>query len=251
MNSDALQELGLSQAEAKVYLALLENGLSKSGSIIKSAKLQSSTVYHVLESLVEKGLASYVFKGEIKYFQAEKPESFLYFLDEKARKFKEMLPELKALEKKSLAPRNAKVFEGIRGLKSAYNDILHSMKKGEEYCFFQVSSKLLNEKSIFTFLRAHHMKRSAKGVRVKGLAISDARESMQKIFAGLKHARLRYVESFLPTGLVVYKDKVITLDLSEEPSAFLIQSQSVADSYKKFFEERWKTAKTNPSIQQH
>ena len=83
MNTSILEELGLSTAEAKIYLALLELGQSKTGKIIDITHLQSSTVYHVMGSLIEKGLVSFIIKGKVKYYQAEPPESFLLFLEEK------------------------------------------------------------------------------------------------------------------------------------------------------------------------
>ena len=93
-----LEDLGLTNAEAKIYLALLQEGQSKTGKIIDVTKMQSSTVYHVLGSLIEKGLVSYILIGKIKYYQAESPESFLFFLDEKKRKLEESLPRLKDIE---------------------------------------------------------------------------------------------------------------------------------------------------------
>ena len=80
MDLRILEDLGLSNAEAKIYLALLELGTSKTGKIIDLTKLQSSTIYHVLGSLVEKGLVNYIFEGKIKYYQAESPDSLSFFL---------------------------------------------------------------------------------------------------------------------------------------------------------------------------
>ena len=57
MDTSALEDLGLSNAESRIYIALLESGPSKTGLIIDRTKLQSSTVYHILGSLIEKGLA--------------------------------------------------------------------------------------------------------------------------------------------------------------------------------------------------
>src|SRR3989344_5175574 len=99
MDLRILEDLGLSTAEAKIYVALLEQGQSKTGRIIDVTKLQSSTVYHVLGSLIEKGIVSSIHKGKIKYYQAEKPESLLAFLEDKKRKLSDILPELKEKER--------------------------------------------------------------------------------------------------------------------------------------------------------
>lgn len=242
MEKEVLEELGLSHAEAVIYLALLHLGSSKTGALINKTKLQSSTVYHVLGSLMEKGLVSYIFQGKIKYYQTENPEAFISFLEDKKRRFHEILPLLKEKEAAHLQKQSARVYQGINGMKTAFQDVLSTMKKGEEYYFFQLNKEdLLNEQAVL-FLRNYHLKRSEKGIRVKGLAIQQARQLMAWIYK-LPHTQVRYLSEFTPTGLVIYKNKVIQLDWKNIPTAFVIESASVADSYRLFFEQKWKQAK--------
>ena len=243
MDTSILEDLGLSNAEAKIYLALLRKGESKTGAIIDATKMQSSTVYHALGSLVEKGLVSYILIGKIKHYQAERPESFLFFLEEKKRKFEEILPELKEREKLSRQKQSAKVYEGIKGLKTAFNDVLNSLKAGEEYYFFQIPKEQFFSERNFRFLRNYHLKRADKGIKVKGLAIKELRPIMKDMFKNIKHTKLRYLNEFLPNALLIYKNKLITVDWEEAPTAFVIESESIAKSYKKFFEEKWQQAK--------
>ena len=242
MEIEVLEDLGLSNAEAKIYLALLQAGQTTTGIIIDTTKLQSSTVYHVLGSLIEKGLVNYIFIGKVKNYQAETPESFLAFLEEKKRKFKEILPNLKSRESIGKKRQTAKVYQGMKGLKTAFNDVLNTMKSGEEYYFFQVDNeKLFNEK-VVRFFRNYHIQRSKKGIKAKGMAKRESKKIMSKIY-NLPHTKVKYVEEFMPNGLVIYKNKLITLDWDDIPTAFIIESESVANSYKRFFEDKWKTAK--------
>ncbi|MFH1589328.1 MAG: helix-turn-helix domain-containing protein [archaeon] len=238
MDLSILEDLGLSNAEAKVYIALLESGSSKTGNIIKKAKLQSSTVYFILGSLIEKGLVTYSLQGKVKHFQAASPDNIISFLDNKKKRFQEILPDLKQKEVFGKKKNAAKVYEGMKGMEAAFNDILESMKKGEEYYFFQIANKNLQEKRIARFFRTYHLKRSEKGIKVKGLAMVDAKKPMEAIFKGIKHTKIKYVGEFTPTGLGIYKDKVITMDW-DELTAIVMQSKSIANSYKKFFEDKW------------
>jgi len=242
MATEILEELGLSHAEAKIYLTLLELGTSKTGQIILSAKLQSSTVYHVLQSLIEKGLVSYILNGKIKYYQAESPEVFLLFLEEKKLKFVEVLPVLKEKEKLGKTRQSARVYEGIKGLKTAFNDILTSLKSGDEYYFFQVPKEKLFNKDVLLFFRSYHTKRAERGIKVKGLAVKESKNLVKKIFHNIKCTRIRYVDEFIPHGIVIYRNKVIMLDWDKSPTAFVIESETIASSYKRFFEEKWNDA---------
>lgn len=47
----------------------------------------------------------------------------------------------------------------------------------------------------------------------------------------------------MPTGVIVFGNKVATLIWGEIPSAFVIESKHVSKAYKVFFEDMWKIAK--------
>lgn len=243
MHIRILEELGLSEAEAKIYLALLELGTSKTGKIIDKTKLQSSTVYHVLGALVEKGLASFIHEGKIKFYQAERPESLLMFLDEKRKKLKTIMPELKERESQGNKKQTAKVYQGIKGLRAAFNDILEKMKKGEEYYFFSAPRKEFFNQNVVLFFRNFHLRRAENGIKVKGLSLKGSRKIIDKIFQGVKLHKIKYIGDFAPQGIVVYKNKLITIDWDDTPTAVVIESKSIANSYKKFFEQKWRIAK--------
>ncbi len=241
MDLRILEDLGLSTAEVKIYLALLELGQTKTGRIIDITKLQSSTVYHILGSLVEKGLVSYILKGKVKHYQAENPDSLLDFLEDKKKNLKQILPQLKEKEKLSAHKQTAKVYEGIKGLQTAYGDILETMNKGEEYFFFQFPRSKLDNENLVLFFRNYHLKRSEKGIRVRGLASADCRDIMKNIY-DLPHTKIKYTLEPVPTVVVIYKGKLLMIDWDKGPVAFSIRSDTIYNSYKKFFLEKWAQA---------
>jgi sugar-specific transcriptional regulator TrmB len=242
MDIRIFEELGLSAAEAKIYVALVERGPSKTGHIIDATKLQSSTVYHVLGSLVEKGLVSYIHEGKIKVYQAASPESLKSFIEEKQHLLDSILPELKEKEALSRTKLSARVFRGIKGLQAAYAEILLSMKRGEEYYFFQFPKKQLLNEHLLQFYRIYHQKRARAGIKVKGLAHPSTRTIITPIYK-LPNTEIRYLDEFTPIGMVIYKNRIITIEWEETPVAFVIESESVAESYKKFFKQKWEQAK--------
>ena len=74
-----LEKLGFSPNEIKVYLTLNDHGSNKAGRIAKIAKIDRSSCYNALKLLQEKGLASYVIIGQIKWFQGTGPKRLLEF----------------------------------------------------------------------------------------------------------------------------------------------------------------------------
>ncbi|MBW2981314.1 helix-turn-helix domain-containing protein, partial [Candidatus Woesearchaeota archaeon] len=85
MDITPLEDLGLTNAEIKVYLTLLELGQTKVGPIIEKSDLQSSVVHNALHKLQDKGLISYIKKGQIKHYKATDPKNFMDFIEEKKK----------------------------------------------------------------------------------------------------------------------------------------------------------------------
>ena len=80
---DDLIEIGLSQNEAKIYLALLELGPTTTGPLIKKTCLYRVITYDTLEKLLKLGLVNYSLKKNIKNFEAEDPKQLMELIKNK------------------------------------------------------------------------------------------------------------------------------------------------------------------------
>src|SRR3989344_3107999 len=69
-----LKDLGLSEKEAKVYVAALEIGRATADQLAKHAKIVRPTTYLQIKSLMDKGLMSTYEEGKKTYFAPESPE---------------------------------------------------------------------------------------------------------------------------------------------------------------------------------
>ena len=86
MNTKSLQEAGLSNTEAKVYLSMLELGPALAGEITKKSAVNRTNVYDALERLIEKGLVTYVLSANRRVFEPVNPERLQEILKEKSDK---------------------------------------------------------------------------------------------------------------------------------------------------------------------
>src|SRR3989338_9161192 len=118
MNIENLEKVGLNSNEARVYLALLELGPSLVGKITEKSKVHRRTVYDVLESLIDKGLVSYIVEINRKVFEATEPERLLELLKEREKEIKEILPELQTKKNASRRKQEATIFRGKKGLRT-------------------------------------------------------------------------------------------------------------------------------------
>ena len=69
-----LQTLGLTEDEARTYLALLKIGGGNAIALSKEVGVKRTTIYPILKSLHEKGFASTYFNKTKRLYRAEKPD---------------------------------------------------------------------------------------------------------------------------------------------------------------------------------
>ena len=242
-----LEEIGLTEAESKVYLALLRLGESTSGAIAKESGTAISKIYIVLDKLVKKGMAASFEEDGVRHFRATNPAQILRYLKEKRKMIKEqekriakMLPALMRLEGKSAKINEAMVFEGASGVKSAFGDIVDTLEKGDAVDIMGVYDF---GKKFLRYAKRFHQERSKKGINARFLINADA-SAIAEEFSKYPPAEIRFMpkDMFTPAIFLIYADKVI-INLGEELVMFLIKSKKAADSFRAYFSLMWKRAK--------
>src|SRR3989344_1436238 len=106
MDTQILEDIGLTNAEIKVYLALLELGSATAGPII------------------EKRLISFVKEGKRNRYQASNPKHIVEYIDEKKERFEQILPDLLKKQKISKEKPEIITFKGIKGVKELLLELL-------------------------------------------------------------------------------------------------------------------------------
>ena len=96
-----LQNIGLTDKEASVYLSTLELAQASVQDIGKKANVNRTTTYVVLESLIEKGLVSTLDKDKKTYYIAVSPDNLESIfeiqkkeIEERKKNFEKILPNL-------------------------------------------------------------------------------------------------------------------------------------------------------------
>ena len=92
-----LEQFGLNEKEAKVYLACLELGQAPVSSIARNIKEQRVTTHYILKGLVAKGIAQSFVKNKSAFYSVIQPDKLFQNRETKIEIFKEKLPELMAI----------------------------------------------------------------------------------------------------------------------------------------------------------
>ncbi|MEK6840585.1 MAG: helix-turn-helix domain-containing protein [Nanoarchaeota archaeon] len=249
MDTKILNQIGLNNSEIRVYFALLELDESSVGPIIEKAKVQDSKIYSILEKLIEKGLVSFIIKNNVKHFQASNPKNLLSILKEKEMSISEqkreleenILPIIEKRRKSKEEKQEANVYEGFEGLKSAFNLILDTLDKGEEYLVFMLGESL-TDKDVITFFQNYHKKRIESGIKARLISNLKFKETINK-YHKYKDMQIRFTKQAIPIGTFIFKNHHMTVVYGEKPTAFVIRAKRNYEYYKNFFEEMWKLSK--------
>jgi len=239
MDTRILEDIGLTNAEIKVYLALLELGTATAGPILDKTGLQNSVVHRALHSLLDKGLISFVKEGKRNHYQATNPKHIIEFINEKKERFEEILPELLIKQKVAKEKPEIVSFRGIKGIKELLLELLEAGGK-EHHTFGSTRKSLMLGEAWWV---SYHRKRAKKSIKAKLMF----NESLKYWKAEIKYSKteIRYTKAgFEPlTETIIRNDKIGIIIWTEKPLGILIHNKAAADSYDKFFQIMWKSAK--------
>jgi len=240
---ETIMDLGLSEAESKIYLALLETGSTLAGPIIKKTGLHRGTTYQILQRLKEKGLVSSIIKGKKQYFQAVAPERFLDILKEKQEKLLAILPDLDERAKTAKEKQEIMVYTGVKGIHSVLDKMLEELKPHGEYYDFGVSG-LFKEimGSYWNLWQARKKKYKIVSYCIFTEELKKSNPKLLRAYYGKSRFYPQEYSSF--TDTIIYKDTIILLIWTAKPPiAIVIKNKENALSYKNQFKLLWKIAK--------
>jgi sugar-specific transcriptional regulator TrmB len=92
-----LQQLDLSEIEAKLYLTLLQNGPTSVRDLAETIAIKRTTAYFYIDQLVEKGLIIKAVKGSKKVVAANSPQTLEHLVKAKvasAKRVEENFPDI-------------------------------------------------------------------------------------------------------------------------------------------------------------
>tara|TARA_Y100000310_G_C20656794_1_gene802391 strand:- start:57 stop:815 length:759 start_codon:yes stop_codon:yes gene_type:complete len=250
MDISAIKEAGLTEGEAKVYLALLGLGPSTTGPIIEKSGVAKSIIYQLLEKLLQKGLVSYIIKEKTKYFQAAEPNKLIDYIEEREKelldnkkKVEDILPQL-ILKQKEAKQSEAKIFEGFRGMITVHEHTYQKLKRGEEYFFLGIAPE--QPKHFHAYWQRDHLRRTKAGIKCKLLFHSKTDPEILKNRNSYKLCDARYMPIAIntPAWFMGYKDVAVIGFPSSKPITLEIVNKEIADSFKAYFNEFWKKTKS-------
>jgi|CXWL01.1.fsa_nt_gi sugar-specific transcriptional regulator TrmB len=229
-----LQEIGLSEKEALVYLALLQVDFGSIHDIAAKTKINRTTVYPVLESLQKKGLVSETQEGKKTLYQAAPPERIetlverqRVVLEENASRLKDIIPQIKSLQRDPGERPIIKYFDGREGAISAYEEFYNFDPKKNETGYFIYNRDLVNEtfteKEKEKFLKIRYTK------TVLPNSVYTKKDGEMEFTTPGTRTRIDGGEKYpILADITIIEDRIIAVTLGKSVSSLLIKSKDLA-----------------------
>jgi sugar-specific transcriptional regulator TrmB len=238
MDEEAIiQEAGLTGAESKVYISLLKLGGSTVGPIIRESGLQSSVVYNCLQRLMGDGLAYYTMKGSRKLFSVADPHALMNIMKERETRLSSVMDKLVSMRETAKNRQDVYIFEGQQAARTVFNDILHSLKTGQEQLVMGVAQ---SGSGLGEFMRKWDLRRVKAGIRKRVIASPDEKEWLD-YYKRQPLTRVKAVKEFggIKLAFNVYGAKVAMVLWGRYPIYIVIDRPEIAENFRKYFEFVW------------
>ena|SRR3989344_412714 len=230
---EALESLGLSDKEIRVYISLLELGDSPVNKITERSELIRVTVYPILKSLIEKGFVSKYYMERKSYFKAIQPNQILDIIREKEEKVKLVLPLLNQKFKQTKKAMSIELFKGKRGISS----FLEKLYSGEDKEFWAYGNgSLIDEAIKYQSLYARKLRINKKiklNIIINPIKMDYLKDLEYKNLTNVKfNNKLKDINIYIIFG----KKTTGILEITTELNAILIENEEVAKYHKFIFD---------------
>ncbi len=240
-----LKDIGLSDNEAKVYLAMLELGPAPVAEIAAKAGVNRPTAYLQIESLKKMGLANIQHKNKKTLYAAESPEQLgtllekqRFAIETKEKEIKKIFPELEKLFQSYGARPNVRLFEDKDVIERIRQEVLKSKEKTLRAIFS------LDE--VHSFLPDETREKGSEA-RVQKKIFSKAiyTSSQGDILKKNDEVRLRESKYVPPDklnisfDLTIFDDTVAITSFKKKLFCTVIKHKEIAESFKNLFDLIW------------
>ncbi len=235
-----LEEAGLSDKEAKIYLQLIQLEEASVAELAQKTKIKRPTVYTILSSLSKKGLVTEVEENKKFRYVAEPPERLKTYLERKESALSELkerfindvIPQIKSVQREVGEKPEVKFYSGKEGIVSINEDV-YDDNPDDSPIYIMYSKDLLDD--VFKDRESDKYKKIRKTKQVKAKVLynwSQGEKQSDELAQRVKVDEKKYP---FYADISIYKDKVRISILGKHLSAVYIRSKDLAETLKSLF----------------
>jgi sugar-specific transcriptional regulator TrmB len=228
-----LKNIGLGEAPIQIYTALLGSAPLSVSAIARKTGLHRPIIYRNIPELIDKGLVNISPKAKKKLYAAEHPDKIKRLISELGGELDKILPELDTIYNGASSRPLVKYLEGKKGMRFVFEDIVHSLKKGDT--FYRYSSTKDGKKGPSNLPTNYRTIRDQKKLE-RFVITSDegSKYKKQKLERSIKVVPKEFGLFDYDITEIIYGGKVAFIDDNTE-TAIIIENSTIANFQKKLF----------------
>lgn len=241
-----LEKIGLSEKEARVYLAALELGHTPVQAISKKARVNRATTYVILDTLIKKGLCSTYQEGKKTRYIAESPQTLgtLFAIkkkeiEEKQKHLEQVLPQLKSIYNVQEGKPVVRFFEGKEGLVTMINELLTEGRTRLVRMVYSVDD--INK--VFTGEERRQARQRRIGKSMKTKVLYTLQEGELQSTPDGERIKIPQEEFPITCDVALFDGKVRIASLGKRLSGVIVQDPEIYRTLVSIFELAWEAAK--------
>lgn len=230
--NNLLNFLGFDEKTERVYRALLYLADAPATRIAEETGLIRTSVYHILEHLINMGLVSTSVHRGVKRFIAENPNKIRSYFEQRLILTERIIPELKKEVSKTFSNFEIKVYRGKESIKSITEDALDAKEK--------VILSIGSSKKFLEFIGGkfgYGHRRRMKGILARSIRIEGDEPITNP---RLNQTKFIDKNTDFPGYILIYDNKVCIIMFEKNGLAFVMENQSFSKMAKSLFELIWK-----------
>lgn len=243
----ALDKLGLSDSERRVYMAGLEAGEVSSQELIKQTKMPKPTVMSALDSLRDFKLCRVKQRdGRSFIYLMQPPSAAKAYIGGKVRELDELSQSLETISDSLKSDRSLVVKEanGQAEVQELLEYALRCRSKN-----WQIIAPRDNALAYMPKSYVEYFKATRKQKQIESQTIWDEKWLGKQVsLSDVLMRKPRYVPKtmakHIPSLLLTFDDMILAIEGTTDPTAILVQSQAITDTFKLVFELAWRSLKS-------
>lgn len=243
MIKDLFLKLGFNEKEADIYLTLNTLGPCLASTLAKKCGIKRTSIYDILNRLIEKNLISIVKQGNNSFYIADDPKKILLYEKERIQ-IAENVSHLLLAQREHQEEIGIQYYQGFEGFQEIYDDILTTSTQeivGWMNFDFFLPAIPPSKEVAWTKKRIKQKIKGRLFVTDGEIGKKMERESM-KLF---REIRIIPKELSFKSSCMIYHDSITFFDNQKFVVGIRIRHPELAKMLKHIFEMQWETTNQN------
>ncbi len=242
--AETLEQLGVDEKQAKVYLAALELGTATIQELAHHSGIKRTSIYNFLEDMKRQGLVSEMESNKKVLIIASDPHQLVKRAEERLSETRNILPSLLAIFNQPGEKPKVRYLEGISGIRAAYDDMI---KTGEMIYAFSDFEKMLavmptEEMFLFPLQRVEH------GIKFYSITKDGpwTRYAMARNDEQLREMKFVEDAADFETEINIYGNKVAMISFRRPYATVIVEDRAISQTLRSSWKLLWQRLPAAP-----